>query len=160
MDPTDQSILSLFSFTYARFPVVHTSIPCRVGRLNMEKSAHSAVDLMQQFFSIGSEEYDEPGIFHVLFGYPNASLAIDIQQVTSDFSLAYKVIATVVHVTIFVCGTVGNILLIAVALCTKSLQTPTYRYLVSFKYATMIRASGSSVNSAPKIFMEILMQSL
>ena len=47
-----------------------------------------------------------------------------------DYPMAYRVVATCLHAAILLLGVAGNIVLIAVANRTKSLQTPTYCYLV------------------------------
>lgn len=49
----------------------------------------------------------------------------------ADYPLVYRVVATILHALILVLGVAGNIVLILVARRTKSLQTPTYCYLVS-----------------------------
>jgi hypothetical protein len=55
-----------------------------------------------------------------------------------DFSLSYRVLATTVHLLIFLLGVIGNTILIAVVFRVKCLQTPTYRYLVRFILPEMI----------------------
>ncbi|OQV19183.1 Thyrotropin-releasing hormone receptor [Hypsibius exemplaris] len=56
----------------------------------------------------------------------------------ADYPLAYRVVATFLHSLILILGVAGNIVLIAVANRTKSLQTPTYCYLVSLAYADLL----------------------
>ncbi|OWA55073.1 hypothetical protein BV898_19458 [Hypsibius exemplaris] len=51
------------------------------------------------------------------------------QQEYMENPLSYKVVATVMHVLIFLGGVFGNVVLILVARKTSSLQTPTYCYL-------------------------------
>ena len=48
-----------------------------------------------------------------------------------DHSLTYRIVATLLHSLILVGGVFGNVVLILVAKKTRSLQTPTYCYLVS-----------------------------
>ena len=48
-----------------------------------------------------------------------------------DLPLNYRILATVLHSLIFCFGVTGNIMLIYVAHKARSLQTPTYSYLVS-----------------------------
>ena len=49
-----------------------------------------------------------------------------------DFEVGYRTLATVLHVTIFLAGFVGNFGLIFVVRKSKKLHTSTYAYLVSF----------------------------
>ncbi|OQV15382.1 putative Thyrotropin-releasing hormone receptor [Hypsibius exemplaris] len=59
------------------------------------------------------------------------------QSETSN-PLSYKIVATVMHVLIFLGGVFGNVVLILVVRKTSGLQTPTYCYLVSLAYADLI----------------------
>ncbi|XP_055343530.1 thyrotropin-releasing hormone receptor-like [Paramacrobiotus metropolitanus] len=54
------------------------------------------------------------------------------------FPLDYRVIATTLHVVIFVLGVAGNIVLIAVVGRSRLLHTPTYAYLVSLAVADLL----------------------
>lgn len=58
---------------------------------------------------------------------------IDDLELTDDegFSLFYRVVATALHSIIFIVGIFGNVILIVAARRSKSLQIPTYSYLVS-----------------------------
>ena len=47
------------------------------------------------------------------------------------FPFGYRVAATIVHVIIFILGLVGNVVLIIVVRKNRSLQSPTFSYLVS-----------------------------
>ncbi|OQV16168.1 putative Thyrotropin-releasing hormone receptor [Hypsibius exemplaris] len=55
-----------------------------------------------------------------------------------ELTLNYRVFATLIHTLIFCFGFVGNIVLIVVANKAKTLQTPTYSYLVSLAYADLL----------------------
>ena len=48
-----------------------------------------------------------------------------------NHSLTYRIVATLLHSLILIGGVFGNVVLILVAKKTRSLQTPTYCYLVS-----------------------------
>ncbi|XP_055348497.1 thyrotropin-releasing hormone receptor-like [Paramacrobiotus metropolitanus] len=52
--------------------------------------------------------------------------------------VAFRVVATLLHVCIFLLGSVGNTVLILVAGKSTRLRTPTYTYLVSLAYADLL----------------------
>ena len=96
-------------------------------------SGYAPTDL-QRFFAFGYIPSEEPSERFLYIFYNNTGNATaDNLQLVPEFSVAYKVIATVIHLIIFLLGVVGNSILIFVVLSTKSLQTPTFRYLVRTK---------------------------
>ena len=48
-----------------------------------------------------------------------------------NYPVEYRILATVLHVTIFVVGVCGNVAVVLVVRRTKALYTPTFCYLVS-----------------------------
>ncbi|GAU98738.1 hypothetical protein RvY_09846-2 [Ramazzottius varieornatus] len=54
------------------------------------------------------------------------------------YPMSYRVVGTVADVIIFIVGFLGNIMICAVVKNTKSLQTPTYCYLVSLAVADIL----------------------
>lgn len=80
----------------------------------------------------GNTQYSLP----LLIGYGDASqqlivtLNITFDDPDFEFPFSYRIIATVIHLLIFVFGVTGNVVLIVVAQTTRSLQSPTYCYLV------------------------------
>ena len=47
------------------------------------------------------------------------------------YPMEYQVLATILHIAIFVVGVLGNVAVVLVVRRTKSLYTPTYCYLAS-----------------------------
>ncbi|XP_055351756.1 LOW QUALITY PROTEIN: thyrotropin-releasing hormone receptor-like [Paramacrobiotus metropolitanus] len=68
----------------------------------------------------------------------NSSAGAQAAALAREFPVSYKITATVVHVTIFLLGLLGNGILLAAACRSKSLHTPTYYYLVSLACADLL----------------------
>ncbi|GAU91322.1 hypothetical protein RvY_03598-1 [Ramazzottius varieornatus] len=58
--------------------------------------------------------------------------------VPQQLPLEYRVIASIVHIIIFIIGFFGNISVVIVVRRTKSMHSPTYCYLVSLAVADLL----------------------
>ena len=90
---------------------------------------------------------DHDGIDNATF----LELAYNADNENSSFSpemfpLNYRIIATMVHVIIFLAGVVGNVAVVIVVWKTRSLQCPTYSYLVSSYLGQTFVLNRSNMN--------------
>ncbi|XP_054620678.1 thyrotropin-releasing hormone receptor b [Dunckerocampus dactyliophorus] len=73
--------------------------------------------------------------------------------VWTDYSVAYKVVSTVVLLLICSAGMVGNVMVVLVVLTTKHMRTPTNCYLVSLAVADlMVLAAAGLPTAADGVF--------
>lgn len=104
-----------------------------VGMNNTALRKMSDIDVWHRFVNETSSAERE--LLLICDNYMKASGAADCDMNLSQFDglnhpLIYRVVATLLHVIIFIGGVAGNIVVIIVARRTKALRKPTYCYLV------------------------------
>ena len=92
---------------------------------------------------------------------------IDYNSRFIGFPLEYRIVATIVHVVIFLCGVFGNTVVILLVRTNRSLQSPTYTYLVRcllrvnacYSYQSLIhdKYNGSHSNKLLYIVFTLLL---